>query len=86
MVVEPRQAAPADKVRTDLSECQAAVRTVWNSSATERDRTILASQGPAYNPGAQVSKTAMTLLAKSYENCLQPRGYLAISASSPNPR
>jgi hypothetical protein len=77
MVVEPRRATPADKVQTDLSECQAAARTVWSSSATERDRTLLASEGPAYNPGAQISKTAMALLAKSYEDCLQPRGYLA---------
>ena len=83
MVVEPRQATPADKVQTDLSECQAAARTVWSSSATERDRTMLASQGPAYNPGAQVSRTAMDLLATGYQNCLQPRGYLA---SSPNPQ
>ena len=77
VVVEPRQATPADKVHTDLSECQAAARTVWNSSATERDRTLLASQGPAYNPGAQISKAAMDLLASSYANCLQPRGYFA---------
>jgi hypothetical protein len=82
MVVEPRQATPADKVQTDLTECQTAARTVWSSSATERDRTILASQGPAYNPGAKVSKTAMTLLANSYENCLQPRGYLVSRADA----
>ena len=82
MIVEARQPAQAEKVQADLSECQAATRTVWNSSATERDRTILANQGPAYNPGAQVSKAAMDLLAKTYENCLQPRGYLA-SRSEP---
>lgn len=77
ILVEARQPAPVEKVQTDLSECQAAARTVWNSAAAERDRTILSNQGPAYNPGAQVSKAAMELLAKSYENCLQPRGYLA---------
>ena len=77
MIVEARQPAPAGKVQADLTECQAAARTVWNSNAAERDRTILANQGPAYNPGAQVSKAAMDLLAKTYENCLQPRGYLA---------
>jgi uncharacterized protein len=77
MIVEARQPAPPGKVQADLTECQAAARTVWNSNAAERDRTILANQGPAYNPGAQVSKAAMDLLAKTYENCLQPRGYLA---------
>jgi len=77
MIVEARQPAPAGKVQADLTECQAAARTVWSSNAAERDRTILANQGPAYNPGAQVSKAAMDLLAKTYENCLQPRGYLA---------
>jgi hypothetical protein len=77
IIVEPRQPTPAEKVQTDLSECQAVTRTVWNSDAVERDRTILANQGPAYNPGAQVSKAAMDLLAKTYENCLQPRGYVA---------
>ena len=77
MIVEARPPAAVEKVQTDLSECQAAARTVWNSAAAERDRTILANQGPAYNPGAQVSKAAMDLLAKTYENCLQPRGYLA---------
>jgi hypothetical protein len=76
MVVGARQSTPAEKIQTDLAECQAAARTVWNSAATERDRTILASQGPAYNPGAQVSKAAMELLAKTYENCLQPKGYV----------
>jgi len=83
MIVEARQPAPAEKVQADLTECQAATRTVWNSNATERDRTILANQGPAYNPGAQVSKAVMDLLAKTYENCLQPRGYLA---SRPDPK
>ena len=83
MIVEARQPAPAGKVQADLTECQAAARTVWNSNAAERDRTILANQGPAYNPGAQVSKAAMDLLAKTYENCLQPRGYLA---SRPEPK
>jgi len=57
-------------------------RTVWSSDATERDRTILALQGPAYNPGAEVSKTAMDLLAKTYENCLQPKRY---SVAAPYP-
>jgi hypothetical protein len=77
MVVETQGPAPAEKVQTDLSECQAAVRKVWNSAATERDRTILVNEGPAYNPGAQVSKTAMDLLAKTHEECLQPKGYKA---------
>jgi len=58
-------------------------RTVWSSDATERDRTILAVQGPAYNPGAEVSMTAMDLLAKTYESCLQPKGY---TASRPVPK
>ena len=80
MVVGTRQSTPAEKIQADLSECQAAARTVWNSSATERDRTILASQGPAYNPGAQVSKAAMELLAKTYESCLQPKGYVVSRA------
>jgi len=80
MVVGTRQSTPVEKIQTDLSECQAAARTVWNSSATERDRTILASQGPAYNPGAQVSKAAMELLAKTYESCLQPKGYVVSRA------
>ena len=77
MLVEARNSTPTEKVRIDLSECQAAARTVWSSDATERDRTILAAQGPAYNPGAEVSKAAMDLLAKTYENCLQPKGYTA---------
>ena len=77
MIVEARQPAPVEKVQSDLSECQTAARTVWNSAAAERDRTILANQGPAYNPSAQVSKAAMDLLAKTYEDCLQPKGYLA---------
>jgi hypothetical protein len=83
MVVEARKPTPTEKAQTDLSECQAAVRNVWNSDATERDRTILRNEGPAYNPGAQVSKPAMDLLAKTYENCLQPKGYLT---SPPDPR
>jgi hypothetical protein len=77
MLVEARKPTPTEKVQIDLSECQAAARTVWNSDATERDRTFLASQGPAYNPGAEVSKASIDLLAKTYENCLQPRGYTA---------
>src|SRR5262249_42050751 len=77
MIVEAQRPAPTEKVQSDLSECQAAARAIWNSDATERDRTILASQGPAYNPGAQVSKAAMDLLAKTYENCLQQKGYRA---------
>jgi hypothetical protein len=77
VVVEALHPTPAEKVQTDLSECQAAARTVWNSDATERDRTLLASAGPAYNPGAQVSKAAMDLLARTYESCLQPKGYVA---------
>jgi hypothetical protein len=83
MLVEARNPTPTEKVQIDLSECQAAARTVWNSDATERDRTILASQGPAYNPGAEVSKAAMDLLAKTYENCLQPKGY---TAKPPGPK
>jgi len=82
MVVQARQPTPIERVQADLSECQAAARTVWNSAATERDRTILASEGPAYNPGAQVSKAAMDLLAKAYENCLQPKGYKASRSDS----
>jgi hypothetical protein len=83
MLVEARSPTPTEKVQIDLSECQAAARTVWSSDATERDRTILASQGPAYNPGAEVSKATMDLLAKTYENCLQPKGY---TASRPVPK
>jgi hypothetical protein len=82
VVVEAPHPTPAEKVQTDLSECQAAARAVWNSNATERDRTILASEGPAYNPGAQVSRAAMELLARTYENCLQPKGYM-VSRSDP---
>jgi hypothetical protein len=82
LIVGARQSTPGEKVQTDLSECQAATRAVWNSNATERDRTILASQGPAYNPGAQVSKAAMELLARTYESCLQPRGYVVSRAGS----
>jgi hypothetical protein len=77
MVVEAQHPTPTEKVQTDLFECQAAVRKIWNSDATERDRTILINEGPAYNPGAQVSKAAMDLLAKTYEDCLQPKGYVA---------
>jgi hypothetical protein len=76
MVVQAQRPTPTEKVQTDLSECQAATRAVWTSDATERDRTILANQGPAYNPGAQVSRAAMDLLARTYENCLQPKGYV----------
>ena len=83
MIVAAQHPTPTEKVQTDLSECQAAARTAWNSGATERDRAILASAGPAYNPGTQVSKAAMDLLAKTYENCLQPKGYIA---SRPDPR
>ena len=82
MVVQAQGPAPAEKVRTDLSECQAAVRKVWNSAATEMDRTILVNEGPAYNPGAQVSKATMNRLAKTYEECLQPKGY---KTSRPDP-
>jgi hypothetical protein len=82
MVVEAQGPAPTEKVQTDLSECQAAVRKIWNSAATERDRTILVNEGPAYNPGAQVSKAAMDLLAKTYQECLQPKGY---KTSRPDP-
>lgn len=77
MVVQADRPTLAEKVQTDLSACQAAARTVWNSDATERDRTILVNQGPAYNPGAQVPRTAIDLLVKTYENCLQPKGYMA---------
>jgi len=83
MLVFFSDTAPTEKVQLDLSECQAAARTVWNSDAAARDRTILAAQGPAYNPGAEVSKAAMDLLAKTYENCLQPKGY---TASPPVPK
>jgi uncharacterized protein len=77
MLVEARNPMPNEKVQVDLTECQAAARAVWNSSAAERDRAILAAQGPAYNPGAEVSKAAMDLLAKTYQDCLQPKGYTA---------
>lgn len=80
MIVQAQHLTPIEKVQTDLSECQAGARTVWNSDAAERERTILLNQGPAYNPGAQVSKSAMDLLAKTYENCLQPKGYMASRA------
>jgi len=77
MVVEAQRPTPTEKVQTDLSECQAAVRKIWNSSAAETDRTLLINEGPAYNPAAQISKAAMNLLAKTYEDCLQPKGYAA---------
>ncbi len=83
MVVETQHATPAEKVQTDLSECQAAVRKVWNSDTIERDRTILLNEGPAYNPSAQVSRSAMGVLAKTYADCLQPKGYVA---SRPEPK
>ena len=83
MLVEARNPPPAEKVQIDLTECQVAARTVWSSSAAERERTILAAQGPAYNPGAEVSKAAMHLLAKTYQDCLQPKGY---TASPPVPK
>jgi len=83
MVVEAQHPTPAEKVQTDLSECQAAVRKIWNSNAAETDRTILINEGPAYNPGAQISKPVRDLLAKTYEECLQPKGY---AASRPEPR
>jgi len=83
MVVQTPRPTPTEKVQTDLSECQAAARTVWNSDRAESDRTILVNQGPAYNPGAQVSRAAIDLLAKTYGDCLQPKGYMA---SRPEPR
>jgi hypothetical protein len=82
MVVQAPHPTPNEKVQTDLSDCQSAARTVWNSDRAERDRTILVNQGPAYNPGAQVSRAAMDLLAKIYGDCLQPKGYMA---SRPEP-
>ena len=82
MAVQAPQPTPTDKVQTDLSECQAAVRKVWNSDRTEVERTILINEGPAYNPGARVSRAAMDLLAKTYGDCLQPKGY---TASRPEP-
>ena len=83
MLVQSRNPLPNDKVQSDLTECQAAARAVWNSNAAETDRTILAAQGPAYNPGAEVSKATMDLLAKTYQDCLQPKGY---TASPPVPK
>src|SRR5262245_46583555 len=77
MVVKAQTPTPAAKVQTDLTECQTAARTVWNSAAAESDRTILASAGPAYNPGAEISRSGMELLARTYANCLQPKGYVA---------
>ena len=82
MVVQTPHPTPTEKVQTDLSECQAAVRKVWNSDRTETERTILVNEGPAYNPGAQVSRAAMNLLAKTYGDCLQPKGY---TANQPEP-
>ena len=55
MLVGTGNPTPNEKVKIDLTECQTAARAVWNSSAAERDRAILAAQGPAYNPGAEVS-------------------------------
>ena len=82
MVVQAPHPTPTEKVQTDLSECQAAVRKVWNSDRTERDRTILVNEGPAYNPGAKVSRAAMDLLAKTYADCLQPKGYIGQSTGA----
>jgi hypothetical protein len=83
MLVQSRNPAPNEKVQVDLTECQAAARAVWTSNAAESDRTILAAQGPAYNPGAEVSRATMDLLAKTYQDCLQPKGY---TASRPVPK
>jgi hypothetical protein len=83
MLVAARNPTPSEKVQIDLSECQGAARTVWTSDAAATDRTILAAQGPAYNPGAEVSKATMELLTKTYESCLQPKGY---TASPPVPK
>jgi hypothetical protein len=83
MLVQSRNPAPNEKVQVDLTECQAAARAVWTSNAAESDRTILAAQGPAYNPGAEVSGATMDLLAKTYQDCLQPKGY---TASRPVPK
>jgi len=78
MVVEAQRPTPTEKVQADLSECQAAVRKIWNSNAVETDRTSLINEGPAYNPGATISKAAMDRLAKTYEDCLQPKGHAAM--------
>lgn len=83
MVVQAPRPTPTEKVQTDLSECRTVARTVWNSDRAERDRTTLVNQGPAYNPGAHVSRAVMDLLAKTYGDCLQPKGYMA---SRPEPR
>lgn len=83
MLVEARNSMPNEKAQIDLTECQAAARAAWNSNAAETDRAILAAQGPAYNPGAEVSRAAMELLAKTYQDCVQPRGY---TASRPVPK
>src|SRR4030095_15724257 len=37
MLVAARNPTPTEKVQIDLSECQAAARTVWNATAAERD-------------------------------------------------
>ena len=83
MVVEARNPTPTEKVQLDLTECQAAARRVWNSEAAGRDRTMLEAQGAAYNRGFEVSKATMEVLAKTYESCLQPKGY---DASPPVPK
>ena len=83
MLVQAPRPTPTEKVRTDLSECQTAVRKIWNSDRTQTDRTILVNEGPAYNPGAQVSRAVMNLLAKTYGDCLQQKGYVA-SRPEPN--
>ena len=76
MVVQAQHPTPAEKVQTDLSECQVGARKVWNSDRTQIDRTILLSRGPVYNPSAQVSKATMELLARTYGDCLSPKGYM----------
>ena len=83
MIVQAPNPTPTEKVQTDLSECQAAVRKVWNSDRTEIERTILLNEGPAYNPGARVSRSVMDLLAKTYVDCLQPKGY-TVTRPEPN--
>jgi len=83
MIVQAPNPTPIEKVQTDLSECQPAVRKVWNSDRTEIERTILLNEGPAYNPGARVSRSVMDLLAKTYVDCLQPKGY-TVTRPEPN--
>jgi len=83
MIVQAPNPTPTEKVQTDLSECQPAVRKVWNSDRTEIERTILLNEGPAYNPGARVSRSVMDLLAKTYVDCLQPKGY-TVTRPEPN--